>query len=78
MKENYLRIVLPEGDRIRSGAGTRVFVGESELDGVESVTIHLAKDEIITATLRLTAATIENLQGLCTRIETIAAEADRE
>ena len=73
-KPNLLRIVLPEGEKIKAGDGTRCFVGSEELTGIESIDIHIAREEVITATLRIAPGAIENLEGLCTQIRVIAEE----
>ena len=60
-----IKIVLPEGEGIKSGNGTRVYTDDGhEINGITSITVRILRDEIIDATITVHASEIENLEGL--------------
>lgn len=61
-----IKIVFPEGDKIKSGFGTKVInedTGE-EIKDIYSLDLRIAPNEIITATLTIAVSGIENAAGI--------------
>lgn len=61
-----IKIVFPEGDKIKVGCGTKVInedTGE-EIKDIYSLDLRIAPNEIITATLTIAVSGIENAEGI--------------
>jgi len=60
-----IKIVLPQGDGVRSCHGTKVYTHEgAEIDNVLGISINLAPNELITATLTIAVSDVVGLDGV--------------
>ena len=60
-----IKIILPEGEGVRSACGTKVYTDSGyEIKDVSRINIDIKPDNIIEATIAVAISKIENLRGL--------------
>ena len=60
-----IKIVLPEGEGIKQGQGTKVFTQSGrEIKDVTGMTVRIMPDELIEAQMTVYVSNIENFEGI--------------
>ena len=60
-----IKIVLPEGDGLKTGHGTKVYTANGvEISGICRMSITVAPDEIIMAAIEVSVDDITNVDGI--------------
>jgi len=72
-----IKIVLPEGEGIKQGQGTKVFTQSGrEIEDVTGMTVRIMPDELIEAQMTVYVNSIENFEGIegAYRVENLPAK----
>ena len=60
-----IKVVLPEGDGLKQGRGTKVFTESGhEIENVTGMTVRIMPDELIEAQMTVYVSNIENFEGI--------------
>ena len=60
-----IKVVLPEGDGIKQGRGTKVFTQSGhEIENITGVTVRIMPDELIEAQMTVYVSNIKNFEGI--------------
>lgn len=60
-----INIIFPEGNGYKTGFGTKAFTDDGvEITGIERMTIEVASEEMLIATIRVAVDKIKNAEGI--------------